>query len=58
MVVSGAISEGHDPVGQRRFGQKQKETLADVSNSQLWLSVGRGGGQGEGTFEEREHSFI
>ena len=55
LVVSGAISARHDPLGER-FGPKQKEILRNVSNSQLWLSVGHGGGQGKSTCELREHS--
>lgn len=51
-------SAGYDPLGERKFGEKQKKIMADVSDSQLWLSVGHGGGQGEGTFEEVEHSSI
>ncbi|XP_070371113.1 mitogen-activated protein kinase 13 isoform X7 [Equus asinus] len=39
-----AVSAGHDPLWEKIFGKKQKEILADVSNSQLWLSVGHGGG--------------
>ena len=49
---------GHDPLGEEIFVQKQKEILANVSNSQQWLSVGCGGGQAEGTFEEREQCCI
>lgn len=36
-IVPRAISAGRDPLGETRFGQKQKETLAGVSNSgSLW----------------------